>query len=156
MVQCACSDANTGDNVSANKAINSAGIAASPNHVVAQNSDVANNVASKEGTKTATETGAQTHNSSRKFGHGAVVELAEVRSKVGSTIVVPVKVNGLAKKDVIAYEFDLNYDPEVIQPFEDGADLDGTISKALSLVTNKSKPGLLRVAEVFAQFQQCR
>jgi len=60
-------------------------------------------------------------------------------------IVVPVNVEGVANKEVISYEFDLRYDPSVIQPVGDAVDLKGTVSRGLTFVTNAEQPGLLRV-----------
>ena len=61
-------------------------------------------------------------------------------------IVIPVSVDDVARKDVISYEFDLRYDPSVIQPQTEAVDLVGTVSRRLSVVTNGSEPGRLRVA----------
>jgi len=60
-------------------------------------------------------------------------------------IVIPVNVEGIANKDVIAYEFDLRYDPLVMQPVGNVVDLKDTVSRGLSVVTNATEPGLLRV-----------
>lgn len=60
-------------------------------------------------------------------------------------IVVPVNVQGVAGKEVISYEFDLRYDPSVVQPRAEPVDVSGTISRGLSVVTNATEPGLLRV-----------
>ncbi|MBK8467296.1 MAG: hypothetical protein IPL32_15875 [Chloracidobacterium sp.] len=64
---------------------------------------------------------------------------------VEKEVVIPINVRGIANKGVISYEFDLRYDPTVIQPLVDTADLKGTASRGLSFVTNASEPGLLRV-----------
>ncbi|MFN0139789.1 MAG: cohesin domain-containing protein [Pyrinomonadaceae bacterium] len=60
-------------------------------------------------------------------------------------IVVPVNIDGVADKGIISYEFDLRYDPTVIQPLENPVDVTGTVSRGLSVVTNTEEPGLLRV-----------
>ena len=61
-------------------------------------------------------------------------------------IVVPVSVEGAADKGIIAYEFDLRYDPSVIQPQASPVDLVGTVSSKLSIAVNPDESGLLRVA----------
>ena len=61
-------------------------------------------------------------------------------------VVVPVIVDGVVKKGIISYEFDLRYDPTVIQPQKDSVDLLGTVSRGLIAVANAKEPGLLRVA----------
>jgi len=69
----------------------------------------------------------------------AVVAAAE------KEIVVPVSVEGVAGKEIISYEFDLRYDPSVVQPLENPVDVAGTVSRGLMVVTNATEPGLLRV-----------
>jgi len=76
---------------------------------------------------------------------GISVTLPEVSAGTDKEIVIPVKVEGIADKNVISYEFDLRYDPSVMQPVGDGVDVKGTISRGLSVVTNPTVPGLLRV-----------
>ncbi|MBK8465150.1 MAG: hypothetical protein IPL32_04905 [Chloracidobacterium sp.] len=73
------------------------------------------------------------------------VDLPQLVSSADKEIVVPVNVQGIADKGVISYEFDLRYDPSVMQPVGDGVDVNGTVSRGLSVVTNAAEPGLLRV-----------
>jgi hypothetical protein len=73
------------------------------------------------------------------------VSLPNFETSAGKEIVVPVNVQDVANKDIISYEFDLRYDPAVIQPVENPVDLAGTVSRGLSVVTNAIDPGLLRV-----------
>jgi len=77
---------------------------------------------------------------------GISVELPNVVSAAEKEIVVPVNVEGVADKNVISYEFDLRYDPSVMQPLVNAADLAGTVSQGLRVVANAEVPGLLRVA----------
>ncbi len=60
-------------------------------------------------------------------------------------VIVPVSIDGTTNKGIISYEFDLRYDPSVIQPQADPVDVAGTASRGLSVVVNTSEPGLLRV-----------
>ena len=76
---------------------------------------------------------------------GIGIELPSLETPVDKEIVVPVRVQGIANKDVISYEFDLRYDPSVMQPLSDAADVKETVSRGLSVVTNANEPGLLRV-----------
>lgn len=76
----------------------------------------------------------------------AVVSMPRVSASNSKELSVPVRVDGVANKDVIAYEFDLRYDPSVIQPVGTGVDLARTVSGGLTAVTNVEEPGLLRVA----------
>jgi len=77
---------------------------------------------------------------------GISVELPTVSASTGNEIVVPVSVQGVANKGVIAYEFNLKYDSSVIQPHNEPIELKGTVSDKLSYAVNAEKPGLLRVA----------
>lgn len=77
---------------------------------------------------------------------GAGVDLPQMVAPVDKEIIVPVTVRGLANKDVISYEFDLRYDPNLIQPLAQPVDLAESISRGFSAVVNAREPGLLRVA----------
>ncbi|MBK8467238.1 MAG: CHRD domain-containing protein [Chloracidobacterium sp.] len=76
---------------------------------------------------------------------GIAVELPSVVGSVDKEIVVPVSVEGISNKGVISYEFDLRYDPSVLQPLVDPVDVSGTVSRGLSVVVNATEPGLMRV-----------
>ena len=60
-------------------------------------------------------------------------------------VIVPVSVTGAANKGIISYEFDLRYDPSVLQPQANPVEIAGTVSRGLSVVSNATEPGLLRV-----------
>ncbi|MBK8464741.1 MAG: carboxypeptidase regulatory-like domain-containing protein [Chloracidobacterium sp.] len=62
-----------------------------------------------------------------------------------SEVIIPVAINGAVNKGIISYEFDLRYDPTVIQPQAEPVDLAGTVSRGLTAVANPNEPGLLRV-----------
>ncbi len=76
---------------------------------------------------------------------GIDVELPQLAIPVEKRIVVPVNIQGVADKGVISYEFNLRYDPSVIQPLDDAVDLKDSVSRGLSVVTNAMERGLLRV-----------
>ena len=63
----------------------------------------------------------------------------------GGDITIPVRVQGAADKGIVAYEFDLKYDPSVIQPQDGTVALAGSVSRGLTAVANATQPGLLRV-----------
>jgi hypothetical protein len=73
------------------------------------------------------------------------VALPRLVTPADSEVLIPISVRDVAKKEVYSYEFDLRYDPSVIQPIENSADIAGTASRGLSVVTNPNEPGLLRV-----------
>jgi len=60
-------------------------------------------------------------------------------------IVVPIMIDGIADQEIISYEFDLRYDPSVMQPAAESVDVARTASRGLSFVVNPYEPGLLRV-----------
>ena len=49
-------------------------------------------------------------------------------------VVIPVSVTGAADKSIVSYEFDLRYDPSVLQPQAEPVDLAGTVSRGLIAV----------------------
>lgn len=77
---------------------------------------------------------------------GTTIEAPRLVAKAGDEIVIPVGVQRIEKRGIIAYEFDLRYDPNVIQPQENAVDLAGTVSRSLSVAVNAEEPGFLRVA----------
>jgi len=76
---------------------------------------------------------------------GVNVELPTVVMDAGKGIVVPISVFGLAGHGVISYEFELRYDPAIMQPSDQPVDTIETVSRGMSVVANASEPGLLRV-----------
>lgn len=73
------------------------------------------------------------------------VNLPTVGSAAGDEIIIPVNLEGAIGKGIISYEFDLRYDPSVLQPLADPIHLKGTAGRGLSAVFNAKEPGLLRV-----------
>lgn len=58
---------------------------------------------------------------------------------------IPVTIEGAENKDILAYEFDLRYDPKVIRPQDSPVDITETASRGLFVVANAEKAGLLKV-----------
>lgn len=90
-----------------------------------------------DGLKTAEDSGSEMES--------AIVELPNLSSAAGKEIVVPVNVRGAANKGVISYEFNLRYDPTVIQPLVLPVEMKGTVSRGYTASTNAAEPGILRV-----------
>lgn len=78
-------------------------------------------------------------------GTNIAITLPNITAPVGKEILAPVRVQNVADKNIIAYEFQLRYDPSVVQPASVPVDVGGTVSRGLSVVTNAVEPGLLRV-----------
>ena len=74
------------------------------------------------------------------------VSFPKLLTPADGDVIIPVMVDGAANKGLIAYEFGLRYDPTVIQPQADPADLVGTVSRGLIAAANIEEPGLLKVA----------
>ena len=73
------------------------------------------------------------------------VELPQMTASTEKEITIPVSIRGAAGQEIISYEFNLKYDPSVLQPISEPADLANTVSRSLMVVTNPYEPGLLRV-----------
>ncbi|MFN0279966.1 MAG: cohesin domain-containing protein, partial [Pyrinomonadaceae bacterium] len=76
---------------------------------------------------------------------GIDVKLPQMSVAADKEIIIPVSVERAADKGIISYEFDLRYDPSVMQPLAEPVDVAGTVSRGLTIVTNANEPGLLRV-----------
>jgi hypothetical protein len=74
------------------------------------------------------------------------VSAPQMIASANHEVVIPIRVRGTANKGIIAYEFDLRYDPSVIRPQAVPADVLETVSSSLIAVSNSETPGLLRVA----------
>ncbi|HEV7642751.1 MAG TPA: cohesin domain-containing protein [Pyrinomonadaceae bacterium] len=64
---------------------------------------------------------------------------------VGSEFNVSLNVSDTTGRGIIAYQFDLHYNPSVIRPQANAVEVAGTISSGLSAVFNPNTPGLLKV-----------
>lgn len=73
------------------------------------------------------------------------VDLPNLTTTADKDLVIPVNIQGAANREIISYDFELRYDPAVIQPLAYPIDLAGTVSRGLVVVTNSTQPGLLRV-----------
>lgn len=74
------------------------------------------------------------------------VKAADLVTPADSEVLVPVSIQGAVNKGIVSYEFDLRYDPSVLQPQSDPVDLADTVSRGLTSVVNAEVPGLLKVA----------
>ena len=80
-----------------------------------------------------------------ELGKAVSVKIPQLAAPAGDELVVPISVHGAANKGIISYEFDLRYDPAVVQPLPVSVDLTGTVSRGLTAVANAKEPGLLKV-----------
>jgi hypothetical protein len=63
----------------------------------------------------------------------------------GTSVTIPFRIDNLGWKAVSSYQFDLEYDPLVIEPAQLPVDVAGTRSDGLSVAVNSPTPGLLKV-----------
>ncbi|MBK7803610.1 MAG: carboxypeptidase regulatory-like domain-containing protein [Chloracidobacterium sp.] len=70
----------------------------------------------------------------------------DLQAAPGAPVTVPVSIRNLAGRGVTAYQFDVIYDPRVLETLETAAGLSGTVSDGMSVVFNSTEPGRLRVA----------
>jgi len=75
---------------------------------------------------------------------GLSIELPNV-SASGKEIVVPITIDGATDMGIISYEFDVKFDPKVIEPLADPVDLSGSVSRGLFAVANTAEVGRLRI-----------
>jgi CSLREA domain-containing protein len=85
-------------------------------------------------------------NDSRETNQSISIKAPDLATKAGRAIIVPISVKGVANKGIIAYEFDLRYDPSVLMPLSSVVDLAGTVSRGFLFAVNVQESGLLRVA----------
>lgn len=74
------------------------------------------------------------------------VTAPHISTRPDSDILISLQVDGVANRGIIAYQFDLLYDPQVIRPLENVVDLTNGVSRSLTAVFNSTEPGRLRVA----------
>ena len=74
------------------------------------------------------------------------ISLPAVTAGAGTVINVPVRIDQLGSKGLTSYQFDIEYDPAVIEPAKIAADLEGTLGDQLAIVANVPAPGLLKAA----------
>ena len=75
-----------------------------------------------------------------------VISAPHLVTPPNNEVIVPVSIQGAVNKEIISYEFDLRFDPSVIQPQKDPIQLAGTVSRRLSFAANAEEAGRLRVA----------
>ncbi|MBK6751909.1 MAG: carboxypeptidase regulatory-like domain-containing protein [Acidobacteria bacterium] len=72
--------------------------------------------------------------------------ITSMEAEKGREIIVPFRIDNLGGKSVGSYQFDIEFDPTVIEPVTTAADVMGTQSESLTIISNSPEPGLLKVA----------
>ncbi len=73
------------------------------------------------------------------------VSLPELTAAKGAAVIVPFRLDNLRGAGITSYQFDVEYDPGVLSPSKVAADIAGTMSSGLTVVSNSPQPGLLKV-----------
>ncbi len=63
-----------------------------------------------------------------------------------TTVEVPLMISDTTDRGIIAYQFNLRYDPTVLQICSVPIDIAGTLSESMAFAVNPNTPGLVRVA----------
>ena len=71
---------------------------------------------------------------------------AKVEAAAGAEIRVPITIDNLAGTQMTSYQFDVAYDPDVLEPANIAAQIADTLGDGLSVVSNAPEPGLLKIA----------
>jgi serine protease AprX len=74
------------------------------------------------------------------------IAVPSILASAGNEVIIPVSVEGIVNKGIISYEFDLAFDPAVLEPQANAVDLAGTASEGLSVAVSTLNAGILRVA----------
>ena len=70
---------------------------------------------------------------------------ANAASVHGTEITLPISIGDTTGRDVLAYDFTLTFDPNVMRPADMPLDADGTLSNGWTIIHNTRTPGEIRV-----------
>jgi len=73
------------------------------------------------------------------------VTLPNLSTKAGSSVTVPVKVGNFGTSRIVSYDFEIEFDPSVLQLLDSPVDVAGTLSDAFTITPNPAA-GRLRVS----------
>lgn len=74
------------------------------------------------------------------------VKVPKLTAQTGSLVEVPITFENVKGRGIGSYQFDVTYDPAVLEPAEVAAMLESTMGESLDVVSNSPEPGLLKVA----------
>ncbi|MDM7921561.1 MAG: cohesin domain-containing protein, partial [Pyrinomonadaceae bacterium] len=70
----------------------------------------------------------------------------DLRAAPGTTVTIPISVANFADKGIFDYQFEIAFDPNVLEARGDLASLVGTLSEGSSVTAYSPEPGIVRVA----------
>jgi hypothetical protein len=74
-----------------------------------------------------------------------IASAGKLSAEPGDAVTIPVRFDDLNGVGVTSYQFDVEYDPAVIAPIENSAEVTGTVAEGLTVASNMVEPGLLKV-----------
>lgn len=78
-------------------------------------------------------------------GKPLIVTAPILSAPVSGEVSIPIGVQDTTGKGILSYQFDLRYDPKVLEPAAVPTDIAGTISEGYNVTVNPLEPGVLRV-----------
>lgn len=73
------------------------------------------------------------------------ISVGEATASTKSGVTIPVNVPDMSGRGVIAYQFDVEYNPKAVEPQLVPVEIEGTLSSRLSVTTNTETVGLIKV-----------
>jgi len=73
------------------------------------------------------------------------ISAPSISAPVGTEVSIPVDIQDTTGKGILSYEFDLRFDPRVLEPAANTVDLVGTIGEGQSVTVNSLERGKIRV-----------
>ena len=80
------------------------------------------------------------------FEDAVVASAPYMAAEAGTQIIVPIRLENLKRMEVGAFQFDIAFDPAVIESGTPAVSVTGTLSESLKVTSNYFTPGLLKVA----------
>ncbi len=74
-----------------------------------------------------------------------MINAPTMNASAGTMVSVPISVQDTTGRQIVSYQFDLRYDPMVLEPAANTVDLAGTISEGFTATANPIEPGHLKV-----------
>lgn len=74
-----------------------------------------------------------------------VASAGKVKASPGDIVTVPVRIDDLKGTEVSSFQFDVEYDPDVVAPTDNSASVVGTKTEGMVVASNVVEPGLLKV-----------
>jgi len=73
------------------------------------------------------------------------ISAPSISAPVGTEVSIPVDIQDTTGKGILSYEFELTFDPTILEPAANAVDLTGTIGEGQSVTVNSLERGKLRV-----------